>query len=544
MKFKNESPSRSNVKKVDIFKHLKRRKIQLFKNVQLFNNHKYYFKTDPRPIYDKKYISFCIKEIKLFLKENDCKNFLINKILFPLKKKVFFQVIYFLFKKLDKNFKIQGKPEDNIRHVLTVLGYPVSLEKSSLLSTNLQFPPVLSNCLNWIIELCLYDIKTISEDIVNIKKELNINSIWSRLIKSYNSFFSRNKLNDSLKKILQISLINYINLKKKKKIENRKLVNILKNKFYFFEKTIYLYLAFIDKLPILYQIKRSYMDSNVKIIYDYFVVVKNAENKYKLVKKLEIRNISLINKKENHPSNQNDHIGEFVIKLVKIFFILVYKIIKIKNSIRCNLIVQLETIKLTFNCDFVKNTIVKSILKCQLKGVVLNFFSNLTEQIYFKSSKIFCFIGMVIIYYIIQDMCRIKIKYFSEFFDLTEFILYASQNNVLNFQNTLKSKKKLAKNYIKLINEKIEKQNDVILIERKNNRKLNFNQAISQTKYFFWLNRLQRSIFLYFSKKFVDKLYNIVFLNILSIFKIKNKHKIHNYLLVNSMILFNKIFLK
>lgn len=197
-----------------------------------------FFKPDPRPAYDKNYISFCLKEIKIFLKKNSCSASFFQKILFPLRNKDFFKIIFFLFKKIDKNFKITNKPEDDIPRVLRLLGYPVSITKSTLssMASSGRFPFYL-NCLNWVVELCHYDLKTISENqFVNLKNR-NKTLAWNHLIKSYNKFLSKKIIKDRFTNIIKLILSNHFNFKQK--IQNRNLKRSKKS------KKIYLFLKII-----------------------------------------------------------------------------------------------------------------------------------------------------------------------------------------------------------------------------------------------------------------------------------------------------------
>ena len=176
------------------------------------------------PIYDKNFLSFCLKEVELFLQKNGYKKKIPEISSYHYKNKEIFQIIFFLFKKIDKNYRIITLPEDNILSTLKILGYPIFLTKSTLVSPiNPRSHQILFHCLNWVIELCLYDTRVIFENQSIYSTDLKKPLIWNRMVKSYNRFLSKKRSTDNFKKILKITLANLLKPEKKKKNEMVKL---------------------------------------------------------------------------------------------------------------------------------------------------------------------------------------------------------------------------------------------------------------------------------------------------------------------------------
>jgi len=492
-------------------------------------------KPDPRPIYDRNYISFCIREIKLFLNQSGYRNYIKHKISVPLKNKVFFKIIYFLFKKLDRNFKVQSNPENDIPYILKLLGYPVSLAKRSLASTtNLQFSPILINCLNWIVELCLYDLKTIFENKTPYKRNLNNNFLWKRMVKSYTKFLSKNRITDNLKIIVKIVMKNYFNLKEKQRKMKENLSIRLEKFSFFFKKIFYIYLIFQKKLKLLSHVKKNYRDSKLILIYKYRNVIKNSETKLRLelIEKIIMKNSTYFGKKEKIDNNLIVLKKIFFIKLINAFFMIVFKIINLKNFFRWNTKIKLKIINLAINTLFFERENIKPSLLFRMKVMVLNLFGNLSEKIYLRNDKIFHFSGTSEIFCIIHHIYKVKIKYFSELFNLTNFVLYKSQKNFLNFQNTFENKRALLKIYIKMKNEKIEKDNDIFWINLEDVKKNNVKYDYLARKKFFGSFKLKRLIHLYCIKKLINKLVTIFKKILVLIIKIKKKDILLNFYLL------------
>ena len=172
------------------------------------------------PIYDKNFLSFCLKEVELFLQKNGYKKKIPEISSYHYKNKEIFQIIFFLFKKIDKNYRIITLPEDNILSTLKILGYPIFLTKSTLVSPiNPRSHQILFHCLNWVIELCLYDTRVIFENQAIYSTDLKKLLIWNRMVKSYNRFLSKKRSTDNFKKILKITLANLLKPEKKKKMK-------------------------------------------------------------------------------------------------------------------------------------------------------------------------------------------------------------------------------------------------------------------------------------------------------------------------------------
>jgi len=254
-------------------------------------------------------------------------------------------------------------------------------------------------------------------------------------------------------------------------------------------------------------------------------VIKNSENKLRreLIEKIIMKNSTYFGKKENIDNNLMVLTKIFFIKLINTFFMIVFKLIKIKNFVRWNTRIKLKIVTLAISTLFIERGGIKPPLLFQMKVMVLNLFGNLSEKIYLRNGKIFHFSGTSEVFYIIHLIYRIKIKYFSELFNLTNFVLYKSQKNFLNFQNTLEDKGALLKNCIKMKNEKIEKDNDIFWINLEDVKKNSVKyDCLARKKFLGWF-KLKRLIYLYCIKKLINKLVTIFKKILVLIIKIKKK---------------------
>lgn len=244
---------------------------------------KYFFKIDPRPIHDKRFISFCLKEIRIFLNQSGYKLYVPRKKIFPLKNKDFFQIIYFLIKKLDKNFKIENKSEEVIPKIFKIIGYPVAITKTTLFCTNsLQGSSILFNCLYWLVELCLYDLKTTFEnDLIN-KILLKKNLFWNRFVKSHSKFLSKEGKTNFFPKIVKLTLSNKINERKNYRNRKIELNRKLKFKNVFFIILLYISIFFNEKIKPFFEDKNFFVNLLTILEINRYKFFKEIENRLKI----------------------------------------------------------------------------------------------------------------------------------------------------------------------------------------------------------------------------------------------------------------------
>nr|UXY88094.1 hypothetical protein Cry52Nrm1_p070 [Cryptomonas curvata] len=172
------------------------------KNILSFNNFNR-SKLDPRPILNKSFISSCIYDITIFLRENGFDlNFTQNFFSKPTYSD-FFQVILFLIQKIDTKFQFKGKIEEDIYFLLKVIKYPFLISKSSFYSISTPHTwAILISCLKWITELVAYQIRLEKENIIEI---IAINSkkiFWEKMVIVYRNNILVNKTQKYLSRLL------------------------------------------------------------------------------------------------------------------------------------------------------------------------------------------------------------------------------------------------------------------------------------------------------------------------------------------------------
>ena len=252
---------------------------------QLINLNRSRYKIDPRPIHDKKYMSFCLKEIKNFLYKNGYKFYDFKKIQYPLDKKEFFRVCFFLVKKIDKNFKIKNNSEIELPAIFKLLGYPFPLTKTTLASsTNLYSSPTLTNHLYWIVELCLYDSKTKYENELIKLKIPKKTLIWYRFVKSYFRFLSRKGDKDNFKNLFQLKLKNLLDIQKIYKNKKENLIKKVKKISILLEIFLFITLIYKQNLEKKVQTKKSFFDFLILLEIDQSYLIKSFENQKEIKK--------------------------------------------------------------------------------------------------------------------------------------------------------------------------------------------------------------------------------------------------------------------
>ena len=388
---------------------------------------RYFFKIDPRPVNDKKYISFCLKEIRMFLNRNEYKPFKSHKIFFPLKNKDFFQVIYFLTKKLDKNFKTENKPEENVPKILKIIGYPVSITKTTLLCTN-SFPQssVLLNCLYWMVELCLYDLKTTFENEIITKNSLKKNLFWNQLVKNYKKYLSEKKNNDIFPKIIKLTLLNEINRRKKCKDMKIRFAKKINSRNYFFMVVVYLMFFFEEKVKIISEGKNSFLNQKIKLEINGYRFVNRMKNK---LKKSEEINLT----KKKPFSSKFEFKKSTFLKILKIFLKINY------NNTHFRLFLTTLSIQILRNLIywgeifFYPRISIKLIRKNYLQNFYLKLFKNFIQKNYQLRTKFFFSLKEFKIFFKIQITFQNKVQKTSKFLEKIDILYIRNRQNRLNF---------------------------------------------------------------------------------------------------------------
>ena len=115
-------------------------------------------KTDPRPITDRNYMGNCIRNLINYLTSHGYDQPLSTKLLTAPTSKEFVHIVQFLFRKIDPNFKLGAKVEDEIILIFKKLQYPFPISKSALytVGSTHTWPSLLAS-LNWLVELLVYE---------------------------------------------------------------------------------------------------------------------------------------------------------------------------------------------------------------------------------------------------------------------------------------------------------------------------------------------------------------------------------------------------
>ena len=268
-------------------------------SMQTFSKNNYFFEIDLRPFYDKKYIIFCLKEIRLFLFQNGYNNFPLKKIPFILKNKDFFKIMFFLFKKIDKNFKIESVKEENLPLLLKLLGYPLFLNKTFLSDLiNLYDSPLVLNCMNWVVELCLYDLKTIRENKFKETKNLKKPLLWNRMIKYYNQFLIGKKIKNRFKKLTKLILSNNFDLKKKSINKYIKFNQKIKKILTFLKLSLFVYIKYNKRTFLIHLFKKNLDYALRKLKNKNLFIIKNFEITRNFNISQKIKTLGLLSKKK------------------------------------------------------------------------------------------------------------------------------------------------------------------------------------------------------------------------------------------------------
>lgn len=113
---------------------------------------------DPRPIKDRQYMNQSIRGLISFLTQCNYDHAISPKLLTHPTGKDFLNIVTFLFRLVDPNFKMQSKMVDEVPIVFKGLGYPFGISKTALSAVGSPHTwPALLASLSWLIELLDYD---------------------------------------------------------------------------------------------------------------------------------------------------------------------------------------------------------------------------------------------------------------------------------------------------------------------------------------------------------------------------------------------------
>lgn len=491
-----------------------------------------FFKPDPRPVFDKNYISFCLKEIKLFLRKNIESTSFSTKFLFPLRNKDFFKIIFFLFKKIDKNFKIRNKPEDDIPRLLRLLGYPVSITKSTLSSmVNSNKFPFYLNCLNWIVELCHYDLKTISEKRFMGLKNRRKTLIWNYLIKSYNKFLSKKIIKDRFNNIIKLILTNHFNFKQKVQTDKVKRSKKSKKIHLFFKIILYSSLWFKWRIKYIKKIKKNH---NLSVI-----ILENIQTDFLV--KFENKLKYFFKKKFKICKNKNLHTEVFLqgtryhikrtIKIIhhKILFLESFKKDEIKIYLNRNLNIDIKIFKSLISLLFTRKKSNNLIKSTRFPVIKLKFLDILFQNFFFIFSEQYIFFIEKKILSIIHNIYQQKVKLFFEIVVYLKFFPITNYQNEFDRQINSEHLILYTKTILRFKTEKIEKYYEDQMFLTKDIKKRKGKIFFCNLKKNYCIFKLRQLIFWNLLKKNFDKIFNC---SVSSVFLVKyliKKEKIDRY---------------
>lgn len=113
---------------------------------------------DPRPVKDKAFVAQNIRILVNFLTDHNYDSAINPRSLTHPTVKDFANIVQFLFRKIDPNFVITGKFEDEVIQMFKVLGYPFNISKTALVAVGSPHSwPTLLAALVWVIELLVVD---------------------------------------------------------------------------------------------------------------------------------------------------------------------------------------------------------------------------------------------------------------------------------------------------------------------------------------------------------------------------------------------------
>ena len=523
------SPKEKKLNRFDIKYNLK--KIMPLQK-KIINRNRIFFKTNLKIFHEKKYLVFCLKKVKLFLSQKGYISPFFSKIPFSMKNRDFFQIIFFLFKKIDKNFKVRNKPENEIPIILRYLGYPFSLSKSILyFSINPRNISFYLSCLNWIVELCLYDTKAIYEDELVFSKKINKTLIWNRMVWDYKKFLTKKIVNYKFTKIVKLILIN--NLNKKKKSKNLKIkISEKFKKFTFFIKIIlFIFEFFRRRKKIIGIFKEKYINSLIFLENDYSKMLKKFEKECEkfLMKKLQNFKKTNLIKKNSRFCETKQKIKELIVADYLSFFLPFY------NRINQN---KKYFGKLKFINSKIFNFFFEDLYK-EKKNLNLKFFNHIKNYRFFSFFWKEIFSNSKNYFFLFEEKIFLN---FRKIFDCTlahifrasfyiEFLMIHNQSYDFISNTTCYNTNHFYENHKKIKVEKFEKYNENGLLYKNNLNKKRIKKTYSIIKNIYGFLKLKNFFFLVNVKNFLTNFLNYLKLSFFLIISIFKKEKLLLYLL-------------
>ena len=113
---------------------------------------------DPRSIGEKQFMNNSIRQLIDYLTKHGYDGAISPKILSKPTNKDFMNIVLFLFKQYDPNYKFTGKFEDEMITMYKYLGYPFNICKSNISAVGSPHTwPTLLACIMWLVELLNYN---------------------------------------------------------------------------------------------------------------------------------------------------------------------------------------------------------------------------------------------------------------------------------------------------------------------------------------------------------------------------------------------------
>ena len=127
---------------------------------------------DPRPTQDKSYIKESTKTLVQFLIDHEYEYPLTQKMLQTPTSKDITQILTFLYRQIDPNFKFVGRFDEEVVNMFKSLKYPFQISKTALSAVGSPNAwPKLLACIMWFVELLMYDEVVQEEKAANTEDE-------------------------------------------------------------------------------------------------------------------------------------------------------------------------------------------------------------------------------------------------------------------------------------------------------------------------------------------------------------------------------------
>ena len=502
-------------------------------SMQTFSKNNYFFEIDLRPFYDKKYIIFCLKEIRLFLFQNGYNNFPLKKIPFILKNKDFFKIMFFLFKKIDKNFKIESVKEENLPLLLKLLGYPLFLNKTFLSDLiNLYDSPLVLNCMNWVVELCLYDLKTIRENKFKETRNLKKSFLWNRMIKYYNQFLIGKKIKNRFKKLTKLILSNNFDLKKKSINKYIKFNQKIKKILTFLKLSLFVYIKYNKRTFLIHLFKKNLDYALRKLKNKNLFIIKNFEITRNFNISQKIKTLGLLSKKKkNDDLNLYYSLKKLNDGNLKNVFIINYKIFRQKKHLSSSSKIISSTLTELFRVLLEQKIWCFDFLS--VNNETLTFLEFLVKKYFFKGSKNFIHFITKNNMNFFSELFEIKIKFIIEIYSYLELFFNEFLRQLLFSFYVFNNLKILKKKHSSTKNEMLEKHNENNRISLQTIKKAKIKRIIFEMKSTFISIKFKFQIILLCYKNFISNFNSLLSHFLISIINRIKKESLLNFNLLS-----------